>query len=185
MSLVVHHPRRERIVRKKKPEDGFALAQSFLGTAPLNRQRNVAADGIKKLEVAHVVGAFVLIVLHNENADGRSRAFSAALPAMRETASRPVQLLLAAQDGQTRIAESAWRCPCEKQTRYNSARLSAEEALYQTDLQKRESKKCLRWGHGERRSNSRRKGLFSTPDGYRQAVGPGWPSDLMRGRLPR
>src|SRR5580704_6865414 len=111
--------------------------------------------------------------------------FLGALPAMQETPIQPVQPLLAAQDGRTRIAESAWRCRYEKQTQCNSARLFAEEALYQTDLQKRESKKYLRWGRGGRRSNSRRKGLFSTLDGYRQAVGPGWPSDLMRGRLPR
>src|SRR5580704_11750054 len=61
-------------------------------------------------------------------------AFSGARPAMLVTLIRRVQPLLAARDGQTRIAESAWRCPCEKQRPCSSARLFAEEALYQTDL---------------------------------------------------
>src|SRR5277367_3742413 len=104
---------------------------------------------------------------------------------MRETPIRPVQPLLAAQDGQTRTVESAWRCPCEKQTPCNSVRLFAEGALYQTDLQKRESKKYPRWGCGGRQSNSRRRGLFSTLDVFRRAAGQGWRSDSTRGRLPR
>src|SRR5277367_5592414 len=49
-------------------------------------------------------------------------AFSEALPTMRETPIQPVQLLLAVQDGQTQIEESAWRYPCEKQTPCNSVR---------------------------------------------------------------
>src|SRR5271165_4363721 len=35
----------------------------------------MTADGVEKFEIANVVGFFVLIVLNDENADGRGRSF--------------------------------------------------------------------------------------------------------------
>ena len=145
---------------KKKPEDGLAFAQVLL--------RNGVAQSLAQCgrrQNQEIRGRACRKHFRSDSAARRERrwslgVFSAARPAMQETASLPARLLLAARDGRTRIAESAWRCPYEKQTRCSSVRLFAEEALYQTDPQKRESKKCLRWGRGGRRSNSRRTRTF-------------------------
>ena len=56
-------------MRKQEAEHRFAFAQRFFAAAAFDGERDMAADGFQKFEVALVVSVFILVVLNHQDAD--------------------------------------------------------------------------------------------------------------------
>ena len=71
----VDDPGGERIVAEKQPEHLFVLAKRLFRATPFNGESDVTADGAEELQIANVVRIFAMVMLDNEDADGRCRCF--------------------------------------------------------------------------------------------------------------